>query len=225
MWCEYSVKGEERWLVQNTADFTLDARSATAHYTKMTTFALAVGNRLIGATMRMIATDFRWYADADGQWLCIRTKDAQSFLESVKQGKTYSVEIKEYRKPRSLDANAYAWVLIGKISAKMNIPKEEVYRKAIREIGGNSDTVCVMEKAADALCEGWKHNGIGWITERFPSKIDGCVNVTLYYGSSTYDSATMSRLIDYIVDDAKELGIETMTPQELARLEGYDGKI
>lgn len=166
---------------------------------------------------------FRYMRDSTGEWLCIRTKDAQSFLATVKEGKEYSVEIKEHKPKRSLDSNGYLWVLCGKIAAKMNIPKEEVYRKAIREIGGNSDTVCVMEKAADALCEGWRHNGIGWFTERFPSKIDGCVNVTLYYGSSTYDSATMSRLINYVVEDAKELGIETMTPQELARLEGYNG--
>jgi len=169
----------------------------------------------------MIADAFKWSKDIDGEWLCIRTKDAMPFLETVKDGKQYKVEIKEYRKGRSLDANAYFWVLCDKISAVSNVPKEEIYRNAIREIGGNSDTVCVLEKAADALCQGWEHNGLGWITERFPSKIDGCVNVTLYYGSSTYDTKNMSRLIDNIVQDAKELGIETLTPQELDRLEGY----
>lgn len=169
----------------------------------------------------MIADAFRWSKDADGEWLCIRTKDAQPFLENVKQGKQYTVEIKEYRPKRSLDSNGYLWILCDKIAARIGISKVEVYRKAIKEIGGNSDTVCVLEKAADALCSGWEHNGLGWITERFSSKIDGCVNVTLYYGSSTYDSRTMSRLIDSLIEDAKELGIETMTPQELARLEGY----
>lgn len=173
----------------------------------------------------MIADAFRWSQDADGEWLCIRTKDAQPFLENVKQGKPYTVEIKEYRPKRSLDSNGYLWILCDKIAARIGISKVEVYRKAIKEIGGNSDTVCVLEKAADALCSGWEHNGLGWITDRFPSKIDGCVNVTLYYGSSTYDSKTMSRLIDSLIEDAKELGIETMTPQELARLEGYNERM
>lgn len=173
----------------------------------------------------MIADAFRWSKDADGEWLCIRTKDAQPFLENVKQGKQYTVEIKEYRPKRSLDSNGYLWILCDKIAARIGISKVEVYRKAIKEIGGNSDTVCVLEKAADALCSGWEHNGLGWITDRFPSKIDGCVNVTLYYGSSTYDSKTMSRLIDSLIEDAKELGIETMTPQELARLEGYNERM
>lgn len=169
----------------------------------------------------MKADKFRWIRDSSGEWLCLRTTDAQSFLATVVDGKEYGVEIKEYKPKRSLDANAYAWVLIGKIAAKMCIPKTEVYRNAIKEIGGNSDTVCVMDKAVDALCKGWEHNGIGWVTETFPSKLEGCTNVTMYYGSSTYDSRQMSRLIDNLIDDAKELGIETMTPRELARLEGY----
>lgn len=160
-------------------------------------------------------------ADMGGEFIAVHTNRAKDILPLIEQGKRYTVEIKEYRPKRSLDSNGYLWVLCDKIAERMGISKVEVYRKAIKEIGGNSDTVCVMEKAADALCNGWEHNGLGWVTERFPSKIDGCVNVTLYYGSSTYDSTTMSRLIDSLIEDAKELGIETMTPQELARLEGY----
>lgn len=173
--------------------------------------------------MISLQTDSITYgADMGGEFIAVHTPRAKEILPRIEQGKRYAVEIKEYRPKRSLDSNGYLWVLCDKIAEKLNIQKEEVYRKAIREIGGNSDTVCVMEKAADALCEGWRHNGLGWVAERFPSKIDGCVNVTLYYGSSTYDTATMQRLINYVVEDAKELGIETMTPQELARLEGYN---
>ncbi len=172
--------------------------------------------------MISLQTDSITYgADMGGEFIAVHTNRAKDILPQIEQGKRYTVEIKEYRPKRSLDSNAYCFVLCDKIAERMGIAKAEVYRKAIKEIGGNSDTVCVMEKAADALCNGWEHNGLGWVTERFPSKIDGCVNVTLYYGSSTYDSATMSRLIDSLIEDAKELGIETMTPQELARLEGY----
>lgn len=175
------------------------------------------------ASISITSDAFRWTVDDSGEWLCVRTPKAREIAQSVESGKEYDLTLKLHRKKRSLDANAYAWALIDRIAEKMNLTKTEVYRRAIREIGGNSDTVCVMEKAADALCEGWSHNGLGWFAERFPSKIDGCVNVTLYYGSSTYDTATMSRLIDDLITDAKELGIETMTPQDLARLEGYDG--
>ena len=58
-----------------------------------------------------------------------------------------------------------------------------------------------------------------------PSKLPGCVNVILYYGSSTYDTAQMSRLINLAVQDCKEQGIETMTPQELAAMmEGWNAQ-
>ena len=56
------------------------------------------------------------------------------------------------------------------------------------------------------------------MAETFPSKLKGCVNVTVWYGSSVYDTEQMSRLIDAVVEDCKAVGIETMTPEELDAL-------
>lgn len=137
------------------------------------------------------------------------------------KGSDLNIEIKKYRKRRSLDANAYFWVLCGKLSETVGQPVDDIYRACIRDVGGNYEIVCVKDDAAEKLCQGWEHNGLGWVTDTMPSKLDGCVNVVLYYGSSTYDSAQMKRLIDNIIQDCKAVGIETMTPQELARLEGY----
>lgn len=76
--------------------------------------------------------------------------------------------------------------------------------------------MCVTTEAADKLQSGWEHNGLGWQTDTMPSKLPGCVRVVLYYGSSTYDTAQMSRLIDLIVQDCREQGIETLPPDKLA---------
>lgn len=141
-----------------------------------------------------------------------------SLIASLDDNKKYVVEVKQYKHGRSLDANAYCWVLIDKLSEKTRIDKSEIYRRVIKEIGGNSQTVCVLEKAADKLIESWCCHGLGWQAEKFDSKIDNCVNVTLYYGSSVYNTAQMSRLIDSIVQECKAQRIETMTPDELARL-------
>ena len=132
--------------------------------------------------------------------------------------KTLSIEVKPYRAKRSLDANAYFFVLADKLAAKLGTSKEEVYRNAVRDIGGVSEIVCVKNEAVERLCEGWSKNGIAWQTETFPSKIDGCTNVILYYGSSTYTTDQMSRLIDHIVQDCKAVGIETMTPNAIAEM-------
>lgn len=140
--------------------------------------------------------------------------------EELEKHKDCEVEIsiKKYYKKRSKDANAYFWVLLDRLAVVINLPKEEIYRSYIRQIGGNNDVVCVQDKAVEKLCKGWNNNGIGWVTDTMPSKIDGCTNVILYYGSSTYDTAQMSRLIDLVVQDCKAQGIETMTPEQLDQL-------
>lgn len=162
----------------------------------------------------------------NGLWLCLKvneTSPANGFV-IAKKNILYDCEIKEHREKRSLDANAYLWVLLDKLAQATKIPKTELYRKAIKEIGGVSDTVCVQQKAVDRLVSGWECNGIGWFTERSESRLEGCVNVTLYYGSSVYDVHQMSRLIDYVVQDCKALGIETLPPDKLAAMKEEWGR-
>lgn len=166
-------------------------------------------------------TGAKWFEDSEGIHLTLAVKP--NYRAAVKQyciamrDKVHTAVLKEYR-PRSLDANAYFWVLCDKLAEKTRISKERIYRNLIREIGGNSETVCVQNKAVDKLCRGWEHHGTGWLTDTTESKIEGCTNVILYYGSSSYDAAQMSRLIDLIVQECREQGIETMTPEELSRL-------
>ena len=80
----------------------------------------------------------------------------------------------------------------------------------------------MQDAALDRLCSSWSAHGLGWQTEVMPSKIEGCTNVVLYFGSSTYNSRQMSALIDQLIQDAKALGIETLPPDELSRLAGYE---
>lgn len=150
--------------------------------------------------------------------------NALEMVDSLRGEEKLTLKVSKFKKKRSLDANAYAWVLIGKIAEKTKVPKTDVYREAIREIGGNYDIVCIKEEAADSLRSAWERNGIGWMTETMLSKLDGCTNVMLYYGSSTYDVEQMSRLIENIVQDCKNLGIETKSREELDSLLGAWGK-
>ena len=124
------------------------------------------------------------------------------------------ITVKRYRQKRSLEANAYAWALIDRIAEKKRITKAEVYRNAIREIGGVSDFVTVKKSAVKRLQETWAKNGTGWQVEDVGSTTPGWANLILYYGSSTYDTKQMSGLIDSLVQDAKALGIETRPEEE-----------
>lgn len=157
-------------------------------------------------------------AKLEGGWLCLKVQpaDALKWLFGFVPDKDY--EIKRVYKRRSLDANAYFWVLLDSLAAVLGIPKNELYRQRIKEIGGVSDTVCVPDRAVKRLVSIWEDKGLGWSAETFSSKIDGCTNVTLYYGSSTFDTQQMARLIDSIVQDCQQLGIETKSPEEVASL-------
>lgn len=135
------------------------------------------------------------------------------------RGKGLDIDIRPHREKRSLDANAYCWVLIDKLASVLHLDKSEVYREAIREIGGVSDVVCVREVGVETLCAAWRARGMGWQAEIMgKSKIPGCANVALYYGSSTYDTRQMSALIEHLIAEAEAQGIETITPARKAEL-------
>lgn len=166
----------------------------------------------------MIADAFRWSKDADGEWLCIRTKDAQPFLESVKQGKPYTIEIKEYRETRTRTANNFLWAILDKCAEKLHTTKEELYRKYIPSVGTFRDWDLPEDKVG-TFCHAWESQGTGWVTERVDYAGDGnLITIRAYYGSSTYTKKRMSRLIDMVVEDAKELGVDCMTEKERSLL-------
>lgn len=147
----------------------------------------------------------------------------QSFLDSL-NGKDVSAELEIWKNRRSLDANAYAWVLIDKIAEATREKKIDVYRQSIREIGGVSDLLTIRKDAFEAFARRWGSNGIGWQAEVDRDALtQGYVHVRAYYGSSTYDTDQMSRLIDSLVQDCKALGIETLPPDELERMVGKWG--
>lgn len=126
-------------------------------------------------------------------------------------------EIKEHKQKRSLDANAYLWVLISKIQSVLNIPKETIYKDLIKDIGVY-EVIPIKNIAVNKFCEAWHKNGLGWITETTKSKLDGYTNVLAYYGSSEYDSKEMARLIDSTIEECRNLDIETKSDEEIKSL-------
>ena len=159
-----------------------------------------------------------WFRDEAGEWVKFLVRSFSPASLDEFRDKILDVSVREHREKRSLDANAYAWVLIDRISEKTRIRKQEIYREAVRDIGGNSDTLCIQTKAVETFRKSWERNGLGWMTDTLESKIPGCTNVIVYYGSSAYDTAQMSRLIDHLVQDAQTLGIETLKPEEQERM-------
>ena len=160
----------------------------------------------------------RWMQDSGGVWLCLHVTAPAAAKEfcATMQPKLYDADLKIHREKRSLDANAYAWVLMGRLSAKLHIPTAEVYRQYIREIGDNFEIVPIRDDAKDTWVKNWQSRGIGWICDDLGhGKIDGYSNIVCYFGSSTYDTKQMSCLIELVAQDCKAQGIETLPPDKL----------
>ena len=150
-----------------------------------------------------------------------RVAEWQGVLE---KGKQLDVSIQQQKKLRSLDANAYCFVLCQKIAEVIGSTKELVYRKMIKDVG-QFEILPIKNEAVAAWISRWESRGLGWMSEVMePSKIDGYTKVISYYGSSVYDTREMSILINEIVSVCKELNIETATPAELARMMGEWGR-
>ena len=167
-------------------------------------------------------------AKLEAGWLMVKPikeemGKAMAIVRKLKP-KTYDLTVKEHREKRSLDANAYAWVLIGKLADAMRIPPTIVYKNAIQNIGGNYEVIPIREEAVEKFKEVWTNQGLGWpCVDMGPSKIEGYRNLRAYYGSSTYDTRQMSILIDALIQDCKALDIETLSEEKLsAMMEGWD---
>lgn len=178
--------------------------------------------------MKQVTVDAaRWQQDSDGAWLCLRVQSpaaAMAVCDEFKPDKAYVAHIK--RKGRSLNANAYFWVLVGRLAEKLQIPPDGIYRSYIPDIGGNYEIIPVREDRIDAWERVWCSGHIGRMIEDLgPCRnIKGYHNIRSYLSSSDYDTVQMSRLIDLVVQDCRENGIETMTPQQLAALKSRWGE-
>lgn len=142
-------------------------------------------------------------------------------IEEVKElltkGKV-ECELRKKVKKRSLDANAYCWVLCEKIAEELKTTREQIYRNFIERVGVFV-IVPIKTEAVKDYTQRWESNGIGWFCQNLgASKLANYNNVMTFFGSSTYTSKEMARLIEEIISEAKELGIETKTPSEIAQM-------
>lgn len=142
-------------------------------------------------------------------------ESAMDHIQNIKECEKLSIEAKKYRKKRSTDANAYLWVLCSEIAEVVKSSKEEVYEEMLRKYGVvyKDDvgyiTVTVKKEVDMSKIEGhwlfYKDNG------KFASYL-------MIKGTSEYDTAEMAKFLDMVVQEAKENGIETLTPAELERM-------
>lgn len=157
-------------------------------------------------------------ANGDLKVILTAPRTSAKQFDNLPQGKDLAVEIKQYRKRRSLDANAFLWVLCDQIAQKIDASKEDVYRRFIKEYG-TFEIVPIKAKAVESFKDKWGKNGLGWFCEDMDGcKLEGYKRIMVYFGSSSYNTQEMTRVLNQVVEEAKSLGISTMTPAEIESL-------
>lgn len=158
--------------------------------------------------------DFR-----DRKWLItFEVKDKPEIFDKTKD-KDLNIEIKEFKEKRSLNANSYFHLLADKIASITGVSHSEVHNQLIAEYGYVDEEIrnIVMDDSIP-----WqKFDSIHLRPTSHTKVMDNGKLYRVYIvmrGSHTYNKTEMSRLIDGTVSEAKELGIETLPPEEIERL-------
>ena len=130
--------------------------------------------------------------------------------ERLKNGKDVGITIDGLKKKRSLDANAYFHVLCDKIAAVLKITLDEVKDEMVESYGTPLYQVIIPSDAD--IRKFWRYS-------KYIGEVDGQDSYLLFKATHTLDSGEMARLIDGTIKEAKQLGIETATPEELRKMQ------
>lgn len=138
--------------------------------------------------------------------------DFKQLVDELKDKEKLSLEIKQYREKRSLNANNYAWKLITEIANVLRASKDEIYLLMLKRYG-QSEIISVLSHIPI-------ENYVKYFEEAGESTLNGKLfkHYRVFKGSSEFDSREMAIFIDGIVSEAKELFIQTMTPNQIAEM-------
>lgn len=134
--------------------------------------------------------------------------------EKLKLHQKLKIIISKFSMKRSKDANSYMWVLLQKMAVVLKTDKWTLYLKMLKEYG-EFTYIVVKPGVVKAMQQQWRESEVVGEIEVNGVK---AVQMLCYFGSSTYDTKQMAHLIDSIVREAQELGIDTISPTELAQM-------
>ncbi len=140
-------------------------------------------------------------------------KDLIPQMLELDEDKIY--ELKEIKKKRTLDQNSYYWQLLNKLSKKLKIPSTELHFELIKKS-------CPFEEYL--VPEASNLRALEYYEERNKIEKNGkeFKVIRVYVGSSLLDTSEMGILLDNLIEECKLQNIETMTPEELAKMRSLE---
>lgn len=136
----------------------------------------------------------------------------QEMLEPLQDSKL-SINVKKYRKHRSLDANRLLWACLGEIASTLRTDKWEVYLLMLKRYG-KFTYICVKPNMVDAMKAQWRESEVIGEVDINGQK---AVQLLCYFGSSTYNTQEFSVLLDGVVSEMVELGLQPPMSQDMKR--------
>ena len=133
-------------------------------------------------------------------------------LNNFSRDTVFDLKIEKHRNKRSLDANNYAWHLINEIANALRLSKEEIYFEMLKSYGQRMFLTLIKGADPSRISKYYEYKGTlnheGVEFEKY----------MFYVGTSKYDSREMSIFIDGLVQEARNLGIETLEDIEIKNL-------
>ena len=149
--------------------------------------------------------------------LVIQLKGANRHeLETLVKDTDYRLKLVKWHEKRSLDANSYLWKLCDLIAGEIGSSKEEVYENMLRSYGTIDDELPPIVVHSSADISKFQDHYLWFDSRELDGKKFDCY--LRIKGSSEMDSKEMSHLIDGVIFEAKQLGIETLPPEEIQRM-------
>lgn len=134
-------------------------------------------------------------------------------LEKIQDLDKLSIEAKKYRKKRSLDANGLMWACLGEMANKLRADKWDAYLMMLKRYGQYT-YICVKPSVVEAVKKMWRESEVIGTTVVNGKK---AVQMLCYFGSSTYDTQEFSVLLDGIVYEMQELGLQPPLSEDMKR--------
>ena len=174
--------------------------------------------------MKILVNDIRLQYDENKEAEIVLKVKGNINIDDLKcvitRGKELTADIKQYRRKRSLDSNSYMWILLSKMADVLKTSKDELYLQMLAKYGVFSHIV-VKPDVVERVIQEWRTARI--LGEVIINGTKG-VQIQCFFGSHTYDNKEMSVLVEGVVSECKELGIETITPRELEEMKQKWGR-